>query len=124
MKRLSEAEFQVMKALWAYEPPVTSSMVMEQLSGEKSWPIQSVVTLLGRLADKEFLRSEKKAKERQYYPLVSKEAYLHFETGNFVRQYHENSFISLLSTLHQDKELTGEDLDDLQEWIKKRRSDL
>lgn len=123
MKRLPEAEFQVMKALWTYEPPVTSSMVMEHLSGEKSWPIQSVVTLLGRLAEKEFLRSEKKGKERQYYPIVSKEDYLQFETGNFVRQYHENSFISLLSTLHQDKELTSEDLDDLQEWIRKRRSD-
>ncbi|MBU3145344.1 BlaI/MecI/CopY family transcriptional regulator [Clostridium sp. CF012] len=61
--------------------------------------------------------------ERRYYSLVSKEDYLQFETGNFVEQYHENSFISLLSTLHQDKELTDEDLGDLQEWIRKRRSD-
>lgn len=123
MKRLPEAEFQVMKAIWACEPPVTSSMIMEYLSGEKSWPIQSVVTLLGRLAEKGFLRSEKKGKERLYYPLVSKEDYLQFETGNFVKQYHENSFISLLSTLHQDKELTDKDLDELQEWIRRRRND-
>lgn len=123
MKKLSEAEFQVMKAIWVYEPPVTSSMVMGHLSGEKSWLIQSVVTLLSRLVKKGFLRSEKKSKERLYYPLVSKEDYLQFETGNFIKQYHENSFISLLSTLHQDKELTDEDLDDLQEWIRKRRSD-
>jgi hypothetical protein len=34
-----------------------------------------------------------------------------------------NSLISPLSTLHQDKELTDEDLDDLQERIRKRRSD-
>lgn len=123
MKKLSEAEFQVMKAIWVYEPPVTSSMVMGHLSGEKSWLIQSVVTLLSRLVKKGFLCSEKKSKERLYYPLVSKEDYLQFETGNFIKQYHENSFISLLSTLHQDKELTDEDLDDLQEWIRKRRSD-
>ena len=70
-----------------------------------------------------FLRSEKNGKERHYYPLVSKKDYLHFETGDFVKQYHENSFISLLSTLHQDKELTDEDLNDLQEWIRKRRAD-
>ena len=123
MKRLPEAEFQVMKAIWAYEPPVTSSMVMGYLSGEKSWPIQSVVTLLSRLVEKGFLRSEKKGKERQYYSLVSKEDYLQFETGKFIKQYHENSFISLLSTLNQYKELTDEELDDLQEWIKKRRFD-
>ena len=123
MKRLPEAEFQVMKAIWAYEPPVTSSMVMGYLSGEKSWPIQSVVTLLSRLVEKGFLRSEKKGKERQYYSLVSKEDYLQFETRKFIKQYHENSFISLLSTLNQYKELTDEELDDLQEWIKKRRFD-
>jgi BlaI family transcriptional regulator, penicillinase repressor len=123
VKRIPEAEFHVMKAIWAYEPPVTSSMVLVHLSGEKSWPIQSVVTLLGRLVDKGFLRSEKNGKERRYYPLVSKEDYLQYETGNFVKQYHDNSLISLLSTLHQDKELTDEDLNDLQEWISKRRPD-
>jgi predicted transcriptional regulator len=123
MKRLPEAEFQVMKAIWAYEPPVTSSMVMGHLSGEKSWPIQSVVTLLGRLEEKGFLRSEKKGKERHFYPLVRKEEYLQFETVKFFKQYHENSFISLLSALHQNKKLTDEDLDDLQEWIRERRSD-
>lgn len=122
MKRLPDSEFQVMKAIWANEPPVTSSMIMEYLSGEKKWPIQSVVTLLSRLVEKGFLRSEKKAKERLYYPLVSKEDYIQFETGHFVKQYHENSFINLLSTLHQDKELTDEDLDEFQEWIGKRRN--
>jgi predicted transcriptional regulator len=123
MKKLPEAEFQVIKAIWAYEPPVTSSMIMEYLASEKSWRIQTVVALLGRLVEKGFLRSEKKSKERLYYPLVSKEDYLLFETGHFVKQYHENSFISLLSTLHADKELSNDDLDELQEWIKKRRND-
>jgi BlaI family transcriptional regulator, penicillinase repressor len=123
MRRIPEAEFHVMKAIWAYEPPVTSSMVMAHLSGEKSWPIQSVVTLLSRLEEKGLLHSEKNGKERRYYPLISKEDYLQFETGNFVKQYHENSYISLLTTLHQDKEMTDEDLNVLQEWISKRRSD-
>jgi len=123
MKRLPEAEFQVMKAIWTYEPPITSSRVMRYLSGEKSWPIQSVVTLLGRLVEKGFLRSEKKGKERSYYPLVSKEDYLQFETGNFVKQYHENSLISLLSAFYHDRELSDGDLNDLQEWIRNWRSD-
>ncbi len=123
MKRLSEAEFQVMKAVWAYEPPVTSSMVLGYWAEEKSWSIQSVVTLLSRLVKKEFLRSEKKSKERQYYPLVSKGEYLQLETVTFMRQYHENSLTSLLSALDRDKELTNEDLYVLQEWIRTRRAD-
>jgi predicted transcriptional regulator len=35
MKRLPKAELQVMKAIWAYEPPVTSSMVMGAFVGRK-----------------------------------------------------------------------------------------
>ena len=123
MKRLPESEFQVMKAIWANKPPITSSRVKRYLSGEKNWPIQSVVTLLGRLVEKGFLRSEKTGKERQYYPLISKEEYLQFETGNFVKQYHDNSLINLLSVFYHDKELSDGDLDDLQEWIRNRRYD-
>jgi BlaI family transcriptional regulator, penicillinase repressor len=117
-----EAKSQVMKAIRSNELPVTSSMEMGHLSGEKSWPLQSVSTIPGMLGDNEFFHSQK-GMERQYYPFVSKEDYLQFETGNFVVQYHENSFISRLSTLHQDKELTDEDIGDLQEWIRKRRYD-
>lgn len=123
MKRLSEAEFQVMKAVWAYDPPVTSSMVMGDLAGEKHWPIQTVVTLLTRLAKKGFLRSEKESKERRYYPLVSKGEYVRVETVNFIRQYHENSLASLLSALDQDMELTDGAVNGLQKWIRKRRVD-
>ncbi len=123
MKRLPESEFQVMKAIWANAPPITSSRVKGYLSGEKNWPIQSVVTLLGRLVEKGFLRSEKKGKERLYFPLVSKEDYLQFETANFVKQYHDNSVISLLSAFYHEREWPDGDLDDLQEWIRNRRFD-
>jgi len=76
---------------------------------------------LGRLTEKGFLRSEKTGKERQYYPLISKNDYLDYETGNFVKQYHENSFISLLLTFQHNKALTDKDLDVIQAWIKERR---
>jgi predicted transcriptional regulator len=82
-----------------------------------------VVTLLGRLEEKGYLRSEKKGKERLYYPLVSKDDYLQIETRDFFKQYHDNSLIGLVSTLYRDKQLTDEDLNDMQEWIRKRRSD-
>jgi predicted transcriptional regulator len=123
MKRLPKSEFQVMKTIWSDNPPITSSRVKGRLSGEKSWPIQSVVTLLGRLVEKGFLRSEKTGKERLYFPLVSREDYLQFETANFVKQYHDNSLINLLSVYYHDKELSEGDLDDLQEWIRNRRFD-
>ncbi len=60
MKKLPDAEFQVMKAIWGMAPPVTSASVMEALPPEQAgWKSQTVVTLLSRLQKKGFLRSKK-----------------------------------------------------------------
>ena len=64
---------------------------------------------------------ERKGKEREYFPLVAREDYLKFETGNFMKQYHDNSLFNLINTLYDDKALTDEDIDELLKWAKERR---
>lgn len=121
LRKLPDAEFEIMRVVWANEPPITTSIVMEQLGKEKEWKAQTIITLLSRLVDRGFLRTEKKGKERTYYPLVEKEDYLKFETGDFIERYHENSFTSLISTLYHGKKLKEDDLDELIQWLQDRR---
>lgn len=121
IKRLPDAEFEIMKVVWANEPPVTTTIIMEQLGKEKEWKIQTVVSLMLRLAERGFLRSEKHGKERTYYPLVSKDDYLRFETGNFMEQYHDSSLFSLINTLYNGKALSDNDIDELLKWARERR---
>lgn len=121
IKKLPDAEFDIMKVVWANEPPMTTPVIMEQLGKDKDWKIQTVVSLMLRLVERGFLRSEKHGKERTYYPLVSKEDYLKFETGNFMRQYHDSSLFNLINTMYSDEALTDEDIDELLEWAKERR---
>ena len=121
MKKLPDAECEIMKVAWANEPPITTNIIMQKIGNEKNWLIQSVVTFMSRLVDRGFLRTEKVGKERLYYPIVEREDYLRFETGNFIKQYHENSFINLVNTLNEDKALTDKDIDDLLEWVKERK---
>lgn len=121
IKKLPDAEFDVMKVVWANEPPVTTNMVMDQLGEEKKWKVQTVVSLMVRLVERGFLRTEKKGKERFYFPLIGREDYLKFETGNFIRQYHNNSFLNLVNTLYDDNTLTDKDIDELLQWVKERR---
>lgn len=124
MRRLPDAEFDVMKAVWALEPPITAGRVLEQLSGAKRWRVQTVITLLGRLVEHGFLQTEKKGKERTYAPLVGKEEYLRFETGCFIEQYHESSLTNLVSTLYGGKQITDEDVDELLAWAKQQKEGL
>ena len=121
MKKLPDAEFEVMQVVWANEPPVTTSLVMNQLGFEKGWKIQVVVTLMLRLTERGFLRSEKHGKERTYYPLVNQDDYLRFETGNFLKQFHKNSFLSLVTAIYDNEALTDEDIDGLMKLLQKGR---
>ena len=121
MKRLPDAEFEVMKIVWQNDPPVTANIAMEQLGKKKKWKTQTVISLMLRLVERGFLRTEKAGRERLYYPVVSREEYLKFETGNFIKQYHDNSLLNLVNTLYDDDALTDRDISELLQWIKERR---
>lgn len=118
MKKLPEAEFEVMKTIWANEPPVTTRVLMDQLGNAKGWKTPALITLLSRLMERGFLRSEKHGKERLYFPLIEKEVYLKFETGNFIRQYHGNSLTSFVAALCDNKEVGEEELEELLQWAR------
>lgn len=120
IKKLPEAEFEVMKVVWANEPPITTSIIMEQLGKGKRWKLQTVLTLMLRLVERGFIRTEKNGKERTYFPIISKEEYLKFETGDFIERFHGNSFVSLVATLYNGKKLKDSDLDELAKWLKER----
>jgi len=125
MKKLPDAEFDVMKVVWATQPPITTAEIMKQLGVGKEWKIQTIVSLMQRLMQRGFLRSEKHGKERFYFPLVEKDDYLTFETGNFLKYFHDNSLSNLVTALHGNDSLTDKDIDELMEltktWKKERR---
>lgn len=119
--KLPDAEFEIMKVVWANVPPITTAIIMEHLGKEREWKPQTVITLMLRLVERGFLRTEKTCKERSYFPLVSKEDYLKFETGDFMERFHGNSFASLVATLYDGSKLKDSDLDQLAKWLKEKR---
>jgi len=122
MKKLPDTEFEIMKVVWANDPPITTHMIMEQLGHQRKWKAPTVNSLMLRLVQKGFLRTEKNGKERVYFPLVTKEEYLKFETSHFMKQYHDNSFLQLVATLYDGKQLNDRDLEELLKWIQERRN--
>ncbi|MDD4766112.1 MAG: BlaI/MecI/CopY family transcriptional regulator [Desulfotomaculaceae bacterium] len=121
LKKLPDAEFDVMKVVWANEPPITTNMIMEQLGKKKKWKAPTILSLMLRLVERGFVRTEKIGKERTYFPLISKEDYLKFETGEFMERFHGNSFASLVAALYDGDKLKDSDLDQLAQWLKEKR---
>ena len=71
-----------------------------------------------RLEDRGYITSEKRGKERYYTPVAEQERYMQSVTEQFVRQYHNGSFVHLMDTLYRDKSLSEADIDELLEWLK------
>jgi predicted transcriptional regulator len=120
IKRLPDAEFEIMKIVWQNNPPVASWQIMESLDAEKKWKPQTVLTMLSRLIEKDFLKSEKIGRERRYTPTVLEKDYLQVETGDFMKRYSGNSVGSLIKAMYSEQTLTQEDIQELKEWLAER----
>lgn len=120
IRRLPDAEFEIMKAVWKNIPPVTTAQIAEVLESNKNWKPQTILTMLARLIEKGFLKSEKVGKTRKYTPIISEKNYLKAETGSFMQQYHGNSLGSFVKTLYDGKDLAEKDLQELKDFLSER----
>jgi predicted transcriptional regulator len=71
---LGPLEADIMEVVWAHEE-VTVRDVHRALSGQRDIAYTTVMTTLGRLADKGLLRRIESQPAHRYLPLVSKEQY-------------------------------------------------
>lgn len=120
-KKLPDAEFDIMDAIWSGELPATVGRIKARLDKNKSWKAQTIHTLLLRLEAKGFIRSEKNGKERLFFPQVSREDYLKAETNDFMSRYFNNSFSDLVAAFYNGGAIKASELDELEKWLKERR---
>ena len=122
MKKLPDAEFEIMKAIWRMDEPVTSPVLTERLRfllPDNEWKAQTVLTMLVRLENKGFLRSEKISKERNYYTVISEDDYLKIEQENFKKRFSGRSFSALVKALYDGKNVSEDEIEELRNWINK-----
>lgn len=119
-KKLPDAEFEVMSALWQLNGDATASQILVAIKHGKQWKVQTLISLLNRLIGKGFLSTQKEGKERYYTPLVSLEEYLNFETTSFLKQYHNNSFASFFKAFYNDQKYSDEEIQKMLDLIKNK----
>ncbi len=120
IKKLPDAEFEIMRAIWRCEDAVTSPVLTEKLRvslPEKDWKQQTVMTMLVRLEKKGFLRSEKNGKERYYSPVVTEEDYMQVEAKSLRQRFGGVRVTGLVKSLCDEGELSEEEISDLKKWL-------
>lgn len=117
-KKLPDAEFDVMLAIWEATPPVNTAYLMDKVGRNKGWKAPTLISFLVRLEERGFISSAKHGKERFYMPEADKVRYMQSITEQFVETYHKGSFVSLMDTLYHQRVLSENDIDELLEWLK------
>jgi BlaI family penicillinase repressor len=69
--KLTQAEWQIMNALWE-KHPATAREIMTRLPQGVKWAYTTLKTMLSRLAEKEAVSESKQSNTSYYEPLISK----------------------------------------------------
>lgn len=118
VRRLPDAEFDVMVALWDCKvSPVNTAYLMENVGKNKGWKAPTLISFLSRLEDRGFIHSEKKGKERYYYADAVKDDYIQSITADFIERYHCGSFVKLINALYQGSCVSTNEIDEIKKWL-------
>ena len=113
MKNISEAELEVMQVLWA-KGESTSLEIISEVKKKKEWKNNTIMTLVSRLVNKEFVDVIREDKSLLVYkPKVSEYDYKSKETNNFIEKLYNGSINNMLVAFAKSKKLSKKDLEDL-----------
>ena len=118
IKKLPDTELEVMQAIWACPEPVSRVNIEEILKDTHPMAMTTLLTLLTRLAEKEFIRIEKVSRSARYYPLVSQQEYLAQQSKNFLQRLCGGN-VSTFATALCDSGISKEDLAELRALLDK-----
>lgn len=118
IKRLGDAELEIMMVLWYSTQPVTSNYILEQLQGKRKWGLSTLMTSLARLSEKGFVSCDRTTRTNLYSALVAEEEYKVQESKSFLEKLYGNSLQSLVTNLYSNKVIDNTDIKELQEYLR------
>lgn len=117
MKRLPDAELELMLIIWEAQGPVSRVEIEEKMDKSREVVPSTILTLLSRLEGRGFVKKEKCGKINYYAALIEKEPYLK-ETGkSMLRKMFGGSLSNFAAALYMGEEVSEEDIAQLQQFI-------
>lgn len=116
--KISEAEWEVMNALWEGSP-ASSGQVVERLVPSSDWSPKTIKTLLGRLVKKGFVAYDEDGTRYLYRPAVRRHEIVRDESRSFLERVFRGDAASLLAHFAREVELSDEEAADLRRLLSK-----
>ena len=120
-QRLPESELDIMLVLWNNTPPMTRPEIEKVINMKKKLASTTILSLLTRLENKNFVEVTKQGKMNLYTPLVSQadchQIIRHMKARVFLKTLWEFTK-KVVTSLYHGKKISSEEVQDLSEFLK------
>ena len=112
VEKISDSELEVMRVLWEAGDALPITEIRRSLQSSKGWEATTIKTLVQRLCNKGAL-AQQKQRYFIYTPLVSREEYNEWATGDLIRRLYRGSAKNLVAALIHSDSLSQADVEEL-----------
>jgi predicted transcriptional regulator len=117
IKRLGDAELEIMLVVWDAKEPVPSNYVLERLHNRRHWKLSTLMTILARLAEKGFIHCDRSTRTNYYTARISEKDYKAKEGKSFLEKLYGNSLRNFVTSLYDSDAISDRDVSELREMI-------
>ena len=114
---VSDAELEVIKALWAGGPGTIRDLEARLRKRRRRWAYNTVSTLLSRLRDKGFVSADKTGAAHIFRPMVSRDQFLRLGLTELADRVCDGTSSPLLHALVQGRQWTPKDIAELRRML-------
>ena len=119
LKKLGEAELEILQVIWDSEHPVTSNYILKELQGRRRWQLSTLMTSLTRLSDKGFVHCDRSTGSNLYTSVILEEEYKAKASSHFLEKLYNNSIQNMIATLYNNKTIKNSDIEELRSFLDK-----
>ena len=113
---ITEAESQIMQALWR-KTPLTADEIVADVRARQPWAEATVKTLINRLLKKKAIKSERVDGRHGYAPLVDRAHYVQDESQGLLDRLFEGQLAPLVAHFAQNRKLKPDEIARLKKLI-------
>ena len=118
IRRLPDAELDVMQAVWDCVPPVSRADIEGIINETHPMAATTILTLLLRLTERGFLTVKKSGKSNYYTPAISKSDYLAAQSKSFLDKLCGGD-MRVFATALCDSGLSREEIEQLRQLLER-----
>jgi len=115
--RISETEWEVMRAVWAGHPATASEIIERLGAADASWHPKTAKTLLARLVQKQALDYEAQGRRYVYEPLVTEREFVAAASASFLERVFGGALKPMLAHFVASQRLSRAELKELRQML-------